>query len=50
MRDYWGMIVAEKVLERRESVETDSELIEEVNYHKIRLAVETKVPTYEGFL
>ena len=27
----------------------DNQLIQEINYHKIKVGVETKTPTYEGF-
>jgi hypothetical protein len=31
-------------------VENDNQLIEEINFHKIKIAVDTKVPTSEGFM
>lgn len=45
MKDYWGILIKEKVLTELEKVEDDNCLIEEINYHKIRIAVETKIPS-----
>ena len=45
MKDYWEILIKEKVVSELEKVENDNDLIEEINFHKIRIGVETKIPT-----
>ena len=45
MKLYWSTLIEQKIIVEQEKVENDNELIEEINYEKIKIAVETKIPT-----
>jgi len=49
MKKFWRLLMDEKILVKLNKVENDNQLIEEINFQKIRISVETKTPTHEGF-
>ena len=50
MRKYWDILIGQKVIVAPEVVENDNKLIEEINYLKIRIRVESKGISEESFM